>query len=112
MTHEVNTMSRFAIGSRVGAIKTMSGGRVHFYGYGVYDGDHEVPCDVISMTQEEYNELIADLKSDGTVPHDYVMKSPRITLDDGRTVWGSQCWWMTEDAVRSLIDAASEVINV
>ena len=105
-------MSRFTIGSRVGAIQAMSGGRIHFYGYGLFEGNYEVPCDVIGITQEQYAAFIADLKSDGIAPQDYVMKNPRITLDDGRTVWGSQCWWAPEDEVRRLISAASEVINV
>lgn len=60
-------------GTRVGAIKKSSKKTVHLFGYGVYDGDH---------------------------PHaffddepDFEIDSPRITLDDGRTVWGCECWW-------------------
>ncbi len=96
-------MSRLKIGSRVGAIQSMAGGRVHFYGFGVYDGEYEPPCDVLGMKQEEYDEFIADLKSADVAPQDYVLTSPRITLDDGRLVWGARCWWASEKEVRKLL---------
>lgn len=28
-------------------------------------------------------------------------KNPRIDLDNGKTVWGMECWWGPEDAVRA-----------
>ena len=105
-------MSSIAIGSRVGAIQSTKDGVVRFYGYGTYDGEYEPPPDVMGMTQDEYDEFLADLKEDGIAPQAYVLTSPRITLDDGRTVWGSQCWWMEEDAVRRLLDVSETIIHV
>jgi hypothetical protein len=74
-------------GARVGAIRSATTSVVDFYGYGVYDGDfdHEVMEGV-------------------TVPN------PRITLDGGGVVWGCECWWGGEDAVKKRIGGRKVVI--
>ena len=65
------------VGMRVGAILEANRTTVHLLGYGVYDGDIEHP--------------------------EYGFPNPRITLDDGRIVWGMECWWGPEAEVKESI---------
>lgn len=55
-------------GERIGAILSMTKTDVQFLDYGTFDG------------YETCEEL-------GGVA------SPKLTLDNGTTVWGYQCWW-------------------
>ena len=87
-------------------------GCIYFYGYGVYEGDFEIPCAELGMRQREFDVWIDGLKAEDIVPENYVLKNPRITLDDGRLVWGAQCWWAPEDEVRQILEASDDVINV
>lgn len=66
-------------GARVGAVQKSDSETVWLYGYGTYDGDHVPP--------------------DGFL-FELGIPNPRITLDDGSVVYGFQCWWGAEDAVR------------
>jgi hypothetical protein len=70
------------IGKRVGAIQSADDKTVKLYGFGVYVGD-EVPPDGFA--------------------HDVGMKNPKIQLDDGGVVWGQECWWGDEEAVKKMI---------
>jgi len=97
-------MSRTPVGARVGAILSGDNTEVHLLGFGVYDGEHEPPFGPFGSSKEEHDALVAEMKADGNLPADYVWKNPRITLDDGRIVWGAQCWWGPEDAVRRRIE--------
>lgn len=97
-------MSKTPVGSRVGAILSSDGTTAHLLGFGVYDGHHEPPFGPMGMPKDEYEALLTQMKDAGQVPADYVHTNPRITLDDGRIVWGAQCWWGPEDAVRKMID--------
>ena len=72
-------------GDRVGAIQKANSTTVHLYGYGVYDGDIEHPV--------------------------HGFPNPRITLDNGKVVWGFECWWASEEGVRKMI-GTREVIHV
>ena len=65
------------VGDRVGAILSANATTVNLLGYGVYDGDLE----------------------GGPAP----FPNPRITLDDGRIVWGCECWWGAEEQVKASI---------
>ncbi len=56
------------VGSRVGAIRNEDGETVFIYGYGVFEGRKECP-------------------GLGGMPN------PFIRLDNGKTVWGCECWW-------------------
>lgn len=78
-------------GTRVGAIKKSDEKNVYLFGYGTYDGDYQ----------------IAIFDDDP----DFKINNPRITLDDGRTVWGCECWWGPEDKVKEMI-GGREVIAV
>lgn len=70
------------IGDRVGAILKADAERVHLLGYGVYRG-RDIPPD----------EMMQELGID----------NPKIQLDDGRVVWGYQCWWGPEEKVKDQI---------
>ena len=78
------------VGIRVGAIQSKDEKTVHFYGYGVYVGD-EIPPSGFA--------------------HDIGMKNPKIQLDDGGVVWGQECWWGDEEAVKRVI-GGREIIAV
>lgn len=98
------------VGTRVGAILSATSDTVHFLGYGVYDGEHEPPFGPFGMPKEEHDKIINEMKSSGQLPADYAWKNPRITLDDGRIVWGTQCWWGPEETIRQKI-GSRHVVN-
>lgn len=91
------------VGARVGAILSMTATEVHLLGFGVYDGDFEPPFGPMGTTKAKSDAVIAELKAEGRVAADYAFTNPRITLDDGRVVWGAQCWWGAEETVRARI---------
>lgn len=66
------------IGARVGAIRAMTEHVVELFGYGVFEGNLEHP--------------------------EFGFPNPRLKLDDGRTVWGAECWWGGEEAVKQRIE--------
>lgn len=68
------------VGARIGALLSVDDEVVHFLGYGTYQGDQ--------------------------LPPDFPLPNPKLELDDGSIVWGYQCWWGPEDAVRSWLEAA------
>lgn len=59
-------------GGRVTALLSANSQEIVLLGHGVYEGDQIVP--------------------DNAWP----FPNPCIKLDDGRTVWGFQCWWGPE----------------
>lgn len=98
------------VGSRVGAIQSMTTTTVHLYGYGVYDGEHEPPFGPFEMPKEEHEKAVKTMKEAGQLPPDYVWKNPRISLDNGGIVWGCQCWWGSEEAVKEQIEGKTVVM--
>lgn len=86
------SMTKTQINSRVGAMLYADDKQVCLLGYGVYEGDHVPPAEV--------NTLFAELN----------IPNPRITLDDGRVVWGCQCWWGPEHVIQAKI-GTREVVN-
>ena len=64
-------------GDRVGAIRSANSEEVVFYGYGVYEGD--------------------------TLPPDFPIPNPTIKLDNGKIVYGYECWWGPEEKVKEMI---------
>jgi hypothetical protein len=66
-------------GTRVIAIRNADESGVYIYGRGIYEG-------VFVPSQDP----------DG---FDWPIPSPKIKLDNGKVVWGAQCWWGREDAV-------------
>lgn len=81
---------------RVGAIMSATKDAVKFLGYGNYDGDFKPTVPVMGIPVEELSEGL---------------KNPRITLDNGDTVWGCQCWWGSEREVKREF-GGRKIINV
>ena len=75
------------IGERVGALLCVDDKLVQLIGYGVYVGDEIPPKE------------IGDLGF--FVP---LVPNPRINLDNGFTVYGCQCWWDEEIAIKTVIN--------
>ena len=67
-------------GSRVGAVRNVKDGTVYLFGWGVYVGDFIPPKEVQGLFQG--------------------IKEPKIILDKGDIVWGSECWWGSEDSMK------------
>lgn len=85
-------------GSRVGAIlQILPSGEVEFLGYGVYDGDFVPPVGSTGMLG-----ALADAK----------LHNPRITLDNGKVVWGAECWWGPEAIIKVKLAAYPKVTVV
>lgn len=70
-------------GTRVTAILGAKDGIVRSFGEGVYAGDFDLPPDAGGLN--------------------FGQKSPRIDLDNGRTVWGCESWWGPCEVVRKKI---------
>lgn len=70
------------VGERVGAIQKANETSVYLFGYGVYEGNH--------------------IPEEGWL-HEANIPNPKIVLDDGRSVYGYQCWWGPEDSVKRQI---------
>lgn len=77
-------------GDRVGAICSASDDKMELFGYGVYLGNE---------------------------PHPQIgIPNPKIQLDNGKFVWGCECWWGPEDIIKQkaqeYINAGRSVIEV
>ncbi len=102
-----DSISRTPVGARVGAILSADRETVRFLGFGVYDGEQDAPFGPLGASLEEYNEVMRELfGADKPVPP---FRNPRITLDDGRVVWGCECWWGPEDQIRAKIGGRTVV---
>lgn len=65
------------VGTRVLALLDAREGVVRSFGEGVYAGDFVPPEDI-----------------------GFGIPNPRIDLDNGKVVWGMECWWGDVDSVR------------
>jgi hypothetical protein len=82
-------------GDRVGAILgSKPDGTVNFLGYGVYDGD-EIP----SSAAGQMGEILRDIGR----------ANPKIVLDNGKVVWGCECWWGSEKRVAETLEGKKVV---
>ncbi len=74
-------------GDRIGAMSRdrIAPYAIGLFGYGVYEGDF---------------------------PHDGHDANPRFRLDDGSVVYGTECWWGTEDTIRMICAHAPRVETV
>ena len=79
-------------GDRVIALCSAKEGKVQSFGAGVYAGDFIPP-----KTAGGFN---------------FGQNNPRIDLDNGKTVWGCECWWGSEVVVRKRCEAAKGVVEI
>ena len=70
------------IGSRVIALLEAANGTVRSFGEGVYAGDFKLPAEARGFN--------------------FGQENPRIDLDNGKSVFGCECWWGPAEAVRKL----------
>lgn len=85
------------IGDRVGAVLSAKNGIAELLGYGIYEGD---------FVPEEAVGWIAD------IIREQKRGNPRIRLDSGKVVYGCECWWGDEDAVKKRMDVYDRIVEV
>jgi hypothetical protein len=71
---------------------------VYVYGRGVYEGDfpYEDTASTEPFQTDDARSAYNDKQLlDASLP----FLNPRIRLDDGKVVWGCECWWGDEEAV-------------
>lgn len=84
-------------------VAVVSADRKTFFGYGVYLGDFHHPelaeewaraCEGHpTIPSPDRERMAAEIRA-GT--HPTIGRNPKIRLDDGREVWGCECWWGPE----------------
>jgi len=77
---------------RVGAILNSEGKKINFLGYGEYVGDEVPPEDTPGFNMG--------------------MPNPKIVLDNGKVVWGCQCWWGPEEEIKKTLEKYDEIVDV
>jgi len=86
------------VGDRVIAISHSEGDKVFIFGFGKYVGD-EIPV------------TAGGWMGDGL--RENQMTNPKIVLDNGKVVWGCECWWGDEEGMRkSLADKILVEIDI
>jgi hypothetical protein len=68
-------MTKYDEGTRVGVILSATETTVNLLGYGVYKGIEKSPAGY---------------------------ETPKIELDNGRIVWGYQCWWGPQEKIEKM----------
>ena len=104
-------MSRYERGMRVGAIMGAKGGVVEFFGYGVYEGDYPYGDEACGWVRNMIKEAERMVEEEGVESPFDIRNNPRIRLDSGKVVWGCECWWGPEKAVRKKMEGL-EIVEV
>lgn len=81
------------IGARVGAILSADDKNVYLLGYGVYEADEIPSADAVGM---------------GKMLREAKIPNPKIKLDNGKVVWGCECWWGPEEMIKTQVEASKE----
>ena len=95
-------MHKRNLGARVGAIQKADKETVYFYGYGTYQGEDYPPVAPFGSDWDDSNPQLVELRKH--------FKNPKILLDNGKVVWGLQCWWGDEEEVKKQIGTRKIVI--
>lgn len=74
------------VGDRVGAIISAKDGVVNLLGYGVLVEEKVPPADALGF---------------GSILHEIGKSNPCLRLDDGSEVFGCECWWGSESAIKA-----------
>jgi hypothetical protein len=90
------------IGERVGAlycIENKNGKRIaKIFGFGIYLGKKVPETD--------------DVKFFGISLKEINRANPCILLDNGKKVYGCECWWGSETKIKEIINMCDEVVYV
>ena len=73
------------IGRRIGAILGSDDKKVKFLGFGKYEGDF-IPLEAVGFLAENLRKN--------------QMTNPKLLLDNGKIVYGCECWWGSEEEVK------------
>ena len=92
---EGTRVSKRTIGARVGAVMSATSSEVKFFGWGVFDGE-EVPDANVGGWM-------------GDALRENKMTNPKIKLDNGKVVWGCECWWGSEAEVKKMLEGRTIV---
>ena len=79
------------VGERVGAILSGDEKAIKFLGFGEYVGEEVPPADTGGF---------------GSMIHVAGLTNAKIKLDNGKIVWGCECWWGGEEAVKKELEVA------
>jgi len=85
------------IGSRIGVFSHADEEKkiLYFLGFGIYECDEVPPSD---EKMEEQNFLYrACIESN--------VKNPKLQLDNGKVIFGCECWWCPEEKAKKIIEA-------
>ena len=89
-------MVKRTVGDRVGVVSHQKDDKVFLLGFGVYQGE--------TIPGEEAGGIGVDLRK-------MEIPNPEIKLDSGKSVWGCECWWGSEGAVKESIKG-KEIVAV
>lgn len=71
------------VGTRAIAISHSKDKTIYIFGYGTYEGDKVPGQDEKTTPAGTMGEIITEAK----------VANPLIKLDNGKVVWGCECWW-------------------
>lgn len=99
-------MTKYEEGTRVFAVLSADQNEVKLLGHGEYIGDR--------LLKEEANQNVRGpfgIPIRSIVEMDPEHKNPCIKLDDGKIVWGFECWWGPETRFNEMVKGRA-IINV
>lgn len=112
-------------GTRVIAISHTDEETIYIFGYGVYEGNFLPPYINIEEELNLYKIEYTDAKKlDPLLPEEFDevefrravkdnLSNPRIKLDNGKMIWGYECWWSPlEDVNMETVDKKVVEIDI
>lgn len=89
------------IGDRVATWQSADSEEIRFIGYGVYEGNFILDDTAVGVTSKKVLAL------------GFPVPVPRIKLDSGETIWGTECWWCAEQEYKDgLVDFEGKIVEV
>ena len=88
-------MSHYVTGTRVLAISHSNKSDIYIFGYGTYEGEKS-PKD-FPIEHQPAGMMGRWLVEDGR-------ENPCIKLEDGKYIWGCECWWGPAEAAEEHIE--------
>lgn len=118
-------MTQLNPGDRVGALSHSQDGEVFIFGFGKYVG-RTLPreaagvfaraiCEAYDQAHAEAAALAKEKGADMTIIEAELVEhfgNPCIELDNGKRVYGCECWWGPEDQIRKKLEPYAKVTEV